>query len=88
MFQALFFIVFYRLRALKTFYFCKFIKKYHLSQRTSEPAYYIVDCRISGLIGNFDFFFKWWNAGVTNMDSDFQDHFYMPNIIQTLYTQN
>ena len=77
----IFFIISYRLRALKTlcFYFCKFIKKIkkyihwnqvckefckkswkriilgtsdawstsHLSQWTSEPAYYIVDCRIS-----------------------------------------
>ena len=78
MFQALFFFVIsYRLRALKTLYFCKFIKKYknklkrflqrilleimkkkilgtseawsvsHSSQRPSEPAYYIEDCRIS-----------------------------------------
>ena len=79
MFQVFFFIISYRLRALRTlyFYFCKFIKKIeklietmfaknfarncekkiilgtsdawstsHLSQRTSEPAYYILDCRI------------------------------------------
>ena len=30
----------------------------HLSQQTSEPAYYIVDCRISNPIGNKCTFYR------------------------------
>ena len=96
--SIIFFIISYRLRALKTlyFYFCKFIKKNwndfckefcrklwqinntwnirHLfdesfipaTQRTSEPVYYIENCRISD-------FHRWTKYGSVAVNCEKKD---------------